>query len=142
MGTMEQVSLLRCLIGLDDGHVISGAGIHYKEGLWIVVGWTTHQNTPRAIVKRIIRVDARPMKRPDGPYDYQSVLLPISLDAIDKRVAMPSTVQYEDLQPTLYVDKHQLFSAMNQFQSPAAKWYPPIIEIEGVRYDGPIEHPS
>ena len=99
--------VLKCLVGLGDGMVVTCDGIEHEGKLWLVPGWLEHPTEPIAIPERIIRFDCFPHQADqEGGLDYQNIQLPIPESAL--RDAMPPGIEYVDHPQSLSVPIHKL----------------------------------
>ena len=101
------MTILKCLVGLSDGMVITIDGIEHEGKLWLVPGWLEHPKEPHAIPERIIRFDCFPHQvSQEGGLDYENIQLPIPESAL--LGPMPPNVEYVDHPQNLTVPIHEL----------------------------------
>lgn len=100
------MTVLKCLVGLSDGMVVTCDGIKHEGKLWLVPRWIEHPTEPFAMPERIIRFDcfAHQPGQGDG-LDYQNIQLPIPESALLGPV--PSGIEFEDHPRNLSVHIHE-----------------------------------
>lgn len=102
------MSVLKCLVGLGDGMVVTCDGIAHEGKLWLVPRWLEHPTQPIAMPERIIRFDNLHYQKasPDEGLDYENILLPIPESAL--LGAMPPGIEYVDRPQNLSFPIHEL----------------------------------
>jgi len=97
------MKILKCIVGLSDGMIVTCDGVAHQGRLYIVTAWLAHPTEPFAIPERIIRFDCFPHQAdPESDLIYQNILLPISES--DLLGQLPPGIEYEDHPQSLRVD--------------------------------------
>lgn len=99
-------NILKCMIGLSDGMIVTCDGIKHAGKLWLVPYWIEIPAKRYAMPERIIRFDNFPHHAApaDLGLDYLNIQLPIPETAL--RGAIPSYIEHEDRPQNLRVDIH------------------------------------
>ena len=99
--------ILKCIVGLGDGMVVTCDGIKHDGKLWLVPKWLEHPTESIAMPERIIRFDCFPHQADqEGGLDYQNIQLPISESAL--LGPMPPGIEFVDRPQSLSVPIHEL----------------------------------
>ena len=101
------MSVLKCMVGLGDGMIVTCDGIDHDGKLWLVPRWLEHPTEPIAMPERIIRFDCFPHQADQaGALDYQNIQLPIPESAL--LGLMPQGIEFVDHPQNLSVPIHEL----------------------------------